>query len=227
MPLTPNQALPYQVGADQLGPEGAEALARAVEPLLVMVFASAADRSARVSVPREGMLCWLQDVKRYEQRTGTSWVEIPNLTRVQGMIDLYDSRPKGRINGTFANAEIALTSTYKEIIKVTFSNPSSARVYSWYYVDLYYSGTGSDNAADIITTIASGSSASSGAPIFTTWQLPVQAGSTANGVRIPLMGRGKALPFGTVTLGVFAKISVGTGIIASGAKVLEVDDVGT
>lgn len=227
MPLTPNQSLPYQTQDDQLGPEGAEALARAIEGQLVMTFASAADRSARVGTSREGMVCWLQDVNRHEQYTGSAWVEIPNLTRVQGMVDLYDKRPQGRVVGGFATANVTLTAAYQKTVSATFSNPSTARSYAFFYNDLFYTPTASNDVVDVICTVATGSSASSGAPTIMTWQVPVSGAGTEGGTRLTLTGRAGGFPTGTVTLGCFAKISTGSGLIASGAKFLEVDDVGT
>jgi hypothetical protein len=226
VPLTPNQAIPYQTQDDQLGPEGAEAMARAVEPLLVMVFASAADRNARLPDDREGMLCWLQDVNRHEQYTGSAWVEVPNLTRVTGLISAYDSRPQGRVVGGFATTNISLTASYQKTVSATFSNPSMSRSYAMFYNDLFYTSTASNDVVDVICTVATGSSASSGAPTVMSWQVPIAGASTEGGTRLTMTGRAGGFPTGTVTLGCFAKISTGSGIISSGAKFLEIDDVG-
>ena len=227
MPLTPNQALPYPTQDDQLGPEPFETLARAIEGRLVMTFASAADRSARVGLPTEGMLAWMQDSNRYEEFTGSAWVELPNLTRVTALIAAYDTRPQGRVVGGFATSNVTLTATHQKTVSATFSNPSTARSYAFYYNDLFYTPTASNDVVDVICTVASGSSASSGAPIIMSWQVPIAGAGTEGGTRLTMTGRAGGFPTGTVTLGCFAKISTGSGIIASGAKFLEVDDVGT
>lgn len=225
MPLTPNQALPYQTGADQLGPEGLEAAVRAIEGQLVMQFASAADRASRLPIATEGMLCWLQDVNRFEGHDGTAWVEIPDIDKVRDLIWAWDSRPHGKAGAAFANTNIALTTAYQLLHKVTFTNPSASRVYCWYYNDLFYSSS-APRVADVISTVASGSSASAGGDLLTSWQVPIVIDTADGGSRLTLVGRGSGFPAGTVTLGVFAKMVTGAGIVSSGAKFLDIDDVG-
>jgi hypothetical protein len=73
------QGLPYPVGSTDApdGPAQILALAQAVEKKAVMVFASSAARTSAFSAAgvtaTEGMLCWLQDVNRYEYYTGAAW----------------------------------------------------------------------------------------------------------------------------------------------------------
>lgn len=74
MPNTPNQALPYPSLTDPAnGPVGFQQLAEAIEKKLVMVFASAADRDAKITAPTEGMTCWRQDANVLEIHDGTAW----------------------------------------------------------------------------------------------------------------------------------------------------------
>jgi hypothetical protein len=69
------QGLPYRVGTDAPDLAAATlALAQAVETKLVMVYASATDRSSKVTSPTEGMLGWLQDVNAYDYHNGSIWV---------------------------------------------------------------------------------------------------------------------------------------------------------
>jgi hypothetical protein len=227
MPLTPNQSLPYPTQDDQLGPEGLEALARAIEGQLVMTFASTADRSARVTVPREGMLCWLQDVNRFERYDGTAWVEMPSLTRVQGLIDAYDKRPKGPVASGFVNTTVALTGTGQLMASATWSCPSSSRMYSWRFSGLFATSTTSPAVAAVGTTVTVGSSPSGGGTQFSDWQVPIVAQYTQGGTRIDLIGRGSSMPTGTMTLGIYANTIAGSGISAYGPRYLAVDDIGS
>lgn len=87
MAVTTNQALPYPVDADAPnGPSAFLALANAVERIGVMVFASAATRTTKLTAPTEGMLCWRQDGNLFERYDGSSWVEMPDLTHVNTLI---------------------------------------------------------------------------------------------------------------------------------------------
>jgi hypothetical protein len=82
MPTTTAQALPYPGQGDPPnGPAQIEALALAVEPRLVMVFASSADRDNKLTAPASGMLCWLQSPGCYCFHDGSSWTNQPR-TRV-------------------------------------------------------------------------------------------------------------------------------------------------
>lgn len=47
-----------------------------MEKRLVMVFASAADRDAKISAPAEGMAAYLQDTDELTLRIGTAWVRM-------------------------------------------------------------------------------------------------------------------------------------------------------
>jgi hypothetical protein len=74
---TPLQALPYPTGTDTpAGHTEIQALAVAVDPKLVMVFSSASARASAVTSPTEGMLCWLNDLNRYEYYTGNTWARV-------------------------------------------------------------------------------------------------------------------------------------------------------
>jgi hypothetical protein len=226
MPLTPNQALPYQTEDDQLGPEAIEALARAVETQLVMVFASAADRASKVSVPTEGMFCWLQDINRFERHNGTAWAEVPDLAKVIALIDGYDSRPKGPIGDDFVNATLALTGTGQLLASVTFSCPSSSRVYQWRYQGLFATTDASGAVAHVGTTVATGSSPSGGGTPYSSWQVPIARTTADGGSRIDLIGRGSSFATGTVTLGIYAEVGVGSDVTCYGPRFLNIDDVG-
>ena len=226
MPLTPNQSLPYQTQDDQLGPESVEALARSLESQLVMQFASAADRSARVGLATEGMLCWLQDVNRFEGFTGSTWTEVPLLTRVQSLIDAYDKRPKGPVASGFVNTTVPLTASGQLLASATFSCPSSSRIYSWRFSSLFGTST-APAVAGVGTTVVTGSSPSGGGTPFGEWQVPIVATFTGGGTRIDLIGRGASFPTGTVTLGIYAQNSSGSGISAYGPRYLNVDDIGS
>jgi hypothetical protein len=71
------QALPYQLGTDPpAGNSGLQALATAIDPKLVMVFASASARASAITSPTLGMLSWLNDKARYEKYNGTNWVPL-------------------------------------------------------------------------------------------------------------------------------------------------------
>lgn len=82
MATTPLQAIRYQASTDP--PNGAtlgQNLANDLEKKSVMVFASSAARTAAFTAasvtPTEGMLCWLQDVNRYENVDGAgAWVAL-------------------------------------------------------------------------------------------------------------------------------------------------------
>lgn len=87
MAITANQGLPIPVGADApAGHTQITALAYAMERIGVMVFATAAARTTKLIAPTEGMLCWLQDVNRFERYDGSAWVEMPDLTKVNTLI---------------------------------------------------------------------------------------------------------------------------------------------
>ncbi|HVQ96141.1 MAG TPA: hypothetical protein VMU51_34290 [Mycobacteriales bacterium] len=84
MATTALQGLPYPVGSDTpAGNTQILTLANAIEKKAVMVFASAAARTSALSAasvaPTEGMLCWLEDVNRYEYYTGSAWVRLPGM----------------------------------------------------------------------------------------------------------------------------------------------------
>lgn len=222
MPLTPMQALPYPVEDDpNTPPAHILALAQALEPQLVLQFATAAERASKVSVPSEGMLCWLQDVNRFERHDGTSWIEVPDLTKVNTLIAAYDARPKGPIVRSLITASSALGSSLELVCQATFSNPSANRIYALHYYDLYESdSSGATIYAQAFVT--GGSSPSSSGTNITWWQFPVNE----DGTREYHYGRGTGFPTGTVTVGIYAKKLSGTAASTIGTKVLEIDDVG-
>ena len=87
MAITGNQALPYPVDGDAPnGPAAFLALALAVERIGVMVFATAAARTTKLTSPVEGMLCWRQDGNLFERYNGSTWEEMPDLTKVNTLI---------------------------------------------------------------------------------------------------------------------------------------------
>ena len=74
MPNTTAQQLPYPAQGDPPnGPGQIQALALAVEPRLVQVFADATDRDNKVTAPAGGMLAWLQNPGQYASYDGTAW----------------------------------------------------------------------------------------------------------------------------------------------------------
>lgn len=77
MPNTANQQLPYPASSSVPNvPSDLQLLALAVEKKGVQVFASASDRSTRQTAPTEGMICWLQDVNRFDHYTGSAWAPL-------------------------------------------------------------------------------------------------------------------------------------------------------
>lgn len=74
MPNTTAQQLPYPAQGDPPnGPAQMQALALAVEPRLVQVYADASDRDNKVTAPASGMLAWLQNPGQYVSHDGSSW----------------------------------------------------------------------------------------------------------------------------------------------------------
>jgi hypothetical protein len=77
MATTANQGLPYPTTADDPNvPQDLQALAEALEKKLVMVFASVADRSAKVSAPTSGMLSVMTDTDVIEFYDGAAWKRV-------------------------------------------------------------------------------------------------------------------------------------------------------
>lgn len=74
MPNTTLQGIPYPAQGDPPnGPAQMQALALAVEPRLVQVYADAADRDNKVTAPASGMLAWLQSPGTYAFYDGSTW----------------------------------------------------------------------------------------------------------------------------------------------------------
>ena len=74
---TPAQALPIPVLADIANvPLHVQNLTQALEVKLVMVFASAAARTAAIPSPTAGMLCWRSDASAFEYYTGSAWTQL-------------------------------------------------------------------------------------------------------------------------------------------------------
>lgn len=74
MANTPNQALPYpSLGDSANGPAAFQALATAVEKQLVMTFASATERSTKLTAPVEGTVAYLRDTDTLTLYTGSAW----------------------------------------------------------------------------------------------------------------------------------------------------------
>jgi hypothetical protein len=100
MATTPNQGLPYQTLADPPhGPNLGQQLAVAVEPKLVMRFASAADRAAKVPAPTIGMLSWVDDLQRLEFYTtvpAAGWVPLTKTPFAR----IIDTAGAAQTNGT-------------------------------------------------------------------------------------------------------------------------------
>lgn len=77
MATTANQGLPYQLLTDAPnGPTLGQQLALALEPKLVMRFSNTADRTTKIPAPTNGMLSWLDDLRRLEvyDSTAAAWV---------------------------------------------------------------------------------------------------------------------------------------------------------
>lgn len=80
MATTPstNQGLPLPQDSEMLKdvPDFVKALALAVEPKLVMSFASQTDLVNRVGSPVEGMVAWLRDANILQVYNGSTWVKV-------------------------------------------------------------------------------------------------------------------------------------------------------
>lgn len=75
---TPGQALPVPVvGDDPDVADDMNKLALAIEKRLVGVYASVADRSAKVTAPQEGQFSFLKDTDTFAYYSGTAWVVFP------------------------------------------------------------------------------------------------------------------------------------------------------
>lgn len=77
MPSTPLQALPYPALSDAPnGPTAVQNLATALEPKLVMTFATTAARDAAITAPTAGMLVWTTTPASYWYYTGAAWTRV-------------------------------------------------------------------------------------------------------------------------------------------------------
>lgn len=228
MPLTPNQALPYFTEDDPMnGPDQQLALAQAIEPKLVMRFASAADRAARLPLPTEGMLCWLDDSNRIEEFTGAAWVEVPDLTKVNSLLNALGHRAEGPKGTGFANTSSPIDGASWELtVEKTISVASATRHYQVTYADLFYT-TSAPAVVDVLATVTAGSTPSEAGDQIGSAQVPVVMNATAGGSRIPLVFRGTSWPVGNACVGIYVKLSLGTDTYHSGAKELQIDDVGS
>lgn len=100
MPNTTNQQLPYPASSAAPNvPADLQTLAQSVEKKVVQVFASAADRSTRMPSPTEGMMCWLQDVNRFDYYTGSTWARVAE--RIGD--GAFDNAPGTTTSTTFGN----------------------------------------------------------------------------------------------------------------------------
>jgi hypothetical protein len=85
MPSTTTlQGLPYPLSSDSpAGNTQILVLANAVEQRVVMAFASSSARTTAFTnagvTALEGMLCWLEDVNRYDYYTGSTWRPLTEL----------------------------------------------------------------------------------------------------------------------------------------------------
>lgn len=71
---TTAQQLPYPAQGDPPnGPAQIQALALAVEPRLVQVYADSSDRDNKITAPASGMLAWLQSPGQYTFFDGSAW----------------------------------------------------------------------------------------------------------------------------------------------------------
>jgi hypothetical protein len=97
----------------------------------VMVFSNSTTRAAAITSPLEGMLTWLEDVNRYENYNGTSWV--PLLGRILQVVsttktDTFSTTSTSFADITGLNATITPLATSSKILvmcNVYASTPST------------------------------------------------------------------------------------------------------
>lgn len=132
------QGLPYPVGATDApdGPAQILALAQAAEKRLVMVFATAAARTAALTAAgvtaAEGMVSWLQDVDRHEKYTGAAWVPLTGRLKPNSGSTSFASD----LNSTGASEAVGYSAPYSLVSGRTY------RVWVKLYASISVAGIG-------------------------------------------------------------------------------------
>lgn len=96
---TANQSLPVPEASDPVDvPSDFNALAQAVEKLVIMRFDDAGDRDSKVSSPEDGMVCCLLDTNSFQVYADGAWKtffrgDAPGSSVAHGHISSYQSTP--------------------------------------------------------------------------------------------------------------------------------------